>query len=559
LAKSTKKRVRVIPLGGMGEVGKNMTVYEYGDDIIIVDVGVGFPDEEMFGVDLVIPDIAYLRDKTHRIRGIFITHGHEDHIGSLPYLLNDLGNPPVYGTPLTLGLISVKLRERRLLEKALLITLQPGDVIEAGAFKIEPFRVCHSIPDCVGFGITTPVGTIVHTGDFKFDQSPVDGHPADYGKIAEFGNRGVLALVSDCVHVETPGVTPSERVVEQAFERIFSKADGRIIVATFASLIARIQQVVDVAARHGRMVCVVGRSMENNTEMALELGFLHDTHRSLVDVRRAAELPHDRIVYVVTGSQGEPMSALSRIANGDHRQLKITQGDTVIISASPIPGNETSVGRIINNLFQMGADVIYSALTTVHVSGHASQEELKLMLNLTRPRFVMPLHGEERHLVLYRRLAESLGWQEEDVVIAKNGSVVEFGPDFAGMTDTVHAGALFVDGAGAGELGEVVIRDRQTLARDGILLVVVSVDKETGKLVSGPDITSRGFVTQRRSTDLIEGTRDRVRESLINGNGNGHRLVEGSLLTRKIRDVAGSYLFEQTHRRPMILPMVVEV
>jgi len=557
LAKSTRKRVRVIPLGGMGEVGKNMTVYEYGDDIIIVDVGVGFPDEEMFGVDLVIPDIAYLRDKTHRIRGIFITHGHEDHIGSIPYLLNELGNPPIYGTPLTLGLISVKLRERRLLEKALLITLQPGDVIEAGAFTIEPFRVCHSIPDCVGFGITTPPGIIVHTGDFKFDQTPVDGHPSDYGKIAEFGNRGVLALVSDCVHVETPGVTPSERIVEQTFERIFSAAQGRIIVATFASLIARIQQVVDVAARHGRMVCAVGRSMENNVEMALELGFLHDTRHSLIDARRAAEMPHERIVYVVTGSQGEPMAALSRIASGDHRQLKIVEGDTVILSASPIPGNETSVGRIINNLFQLGADVIYSALTTVHVSGHASQEELKLMLNLTRPRFVMPLHGEERHLVLYKRLAESLGWSEEAVVLAKNGAVVEFGPDFAGMTDTVPSGALFVDGGGAGEVGDVVIRDRQTLAREGILLVVVSLDKETGKLVSGPDIVSRGFVTQRRSTDLIEGTRQRVRESLINLNGN--RPQEWSIVSRKIKDVAGSYLYEQTHRRPMILPMVMEV
>jgi len=557
LAKTTKKRVRIIPLGGMGEVGKNMTVYEYGNDIIIVDVGVGFPEEEMFGVDLVIPDITYLADKLHRIRGIFITHGHEDHIGSLPYLLAELGNPPIYGTPLTLGLIGVKLRERRLLDKAVLIPMGPEDVIEAGAFTIEPFRVCHSIPDAVGFGITTPAGLIVHTGDYKFDLTPVDGRPTDFGKIAAFGNRGVLALVTDCVHVETPGFTASERVVEEAFDRIFSQTDGRIIVATFASLISRIQQVVDVAQRYGRKVCPIGRSMENNVEMALGMDYLHDPHRVIVDVKRAAELPPNRVAYVVTGSQGEPMAALSRMAGGDHRQLKILSGDTVIISATPIPGNETSVGRIINNLFQLGADVIYSALTTVHVSGHASREELKLMLNLTRPKYVMPLHGEQRHLILYKRLAESMGWDEDAIVLAKNGSVVGFSDEFAGIVETVHAGFLFVDGVGAGELGEVVIRDRQMLARDGILMVVVSVDKQTGKLVSGPDIVSRGFVSQRRTTDLIEGTKERVRDSLISTNG--HHPQEWSFLTRKIKDVAGSYLYEQTRRRPMIMPMVMEV
>jgi len=557
LAKTTKKRVRIIPLGGMGEVGKNMTVYEYGNDIIIVDVGVGFPEEEMFGVDLVIPDITYLADKLHRIRGIFITHGHEDHIGSLPYLLAELGNPPIYGTPLTLGLIGVKLRERRLLDKAVLIPMGPEDVIEAGAFTIEPFRVCHSIPDAVGFGITTPAGLIVHTGDYKFDLTPVDGRPTDFGKIAAFGNRGVLALVTDCVHVETPGFTASERVVEEAFDRIFSQTDGRIIVATFASLISRIQQVVDVAQRYGRKVCPIGRSMENNVEMALGMDYLHDPHRVIVDVKRAAELPPNRVAYVVTGSQGEPMAALSRMAGGDHRQLKILSGDTVIISATPIPGNETSVGRIINNLFQLGADVILLCLTTVHVSGHASREELKLMLNLTRPKYVMPLHGEQRHLILYKRLAESMGWDEDAIVLAKNGSVVGFSDEFAGIVETVHAGFLFVDGVGAGELGEVVIRDRQMLARDGILMVVVSVDKQTGKLVSGPDIVSRGFVSQRRTTDLIEGTKERVRDSLISTNG--HHPQEWSFLTRKIKDVAGSYLYEQTRRRPMIMPMVMEV
>ena len=557
MAKTDKRRLRIIPLGGMNEVGKNMIVYEYGDERIIVDVGVGFPEEEMFGVDLVIPDVSYLAGKTHTIRGIFITHGHEDHIGSLPYLLEELGYPPIYGTPLTLGLISVKLRERRLLERTTLITLGPDDRIEAGPFVIEPFRVCHSIPDAVGFGITTPAGLVVHTGDFKFDQTPVDGKPTDFGKIAAFGNRGVLALVSDCVHVETPGFTPSERVIEAAFEQIFAQAEGRILVATFASLIARIQQVVDVAERFGRVVCPIGRSMENNVEMALSMGYLDDPHRVLVDIRKAQELADDRVVYVITGSQGEPMAALSRIAGGDHRQLRIAPGDTVILSATPIPGNETSVGRIINNLFQQGADVIYSALTTVHVSGHASREELKLMLNLTRPKYVMPLHGEQRHLVLYKRLALEMGWEDDAIVLAKNGSVVEFAPDFAGITETVHAGFHFLDGIGTEEIGEVVIRDRQMIARDGILLVVVSVDKETGKLVSGPDIVSRGFVSQRRSTDLIEGAKERVRDSLVAMNGNAPK--EWAFLTRKIKDVAGSYLFEQTRRRPMVLPMVMEV
>ena len=381
--------------------------------------------------------------------------------------------------------------------------------------------------------------------------------PTDFGKIAELGNRGVLALVSDCVNIERPGFTPSERIIEDAFDRIFAQSEGRIIVATFASLISRIQQVVDVAQRYGRKVCPIGRSMENNVGMALDMDYLHDPQHIIVDVRRAAELPPDRIAYVVTGSQGEPMAALSRIAGGDHRQLKVIAGDTVVISATPIPGNETSVGRIINNLFQQGADVIYSALTTVHVSGHASKEEHKLMLNLTRPKYVMPLHGEQRHLILYKRLAESMGWAEEDIVLAKNGSVVAFSEEFCGIVETVHAGFLFVDGIGAGEIGEVVIRDRQMLARDGIIMVVVSVDKETGKLVSGPDIVSRGFVSQRRSTDLIEATKERVRDSLISSNG--HHPQEWSFLSRKIKDVAGSYLYEQTRRRPMIMPMVMEV
>jgi ribonuclease J len=557
------ERVRVVFLGGIGEVGKNMMVLEYGEDLIVVDVGLGFPEDEMLGIDLLLPDVTYLQDKLERIRAIFITHGHEDHIGALPYLLPRLGNPPVYATRLTLGLIGVKLKEARLLERADLRELDPdgGEPVQAGAFAVEPFRVSHSIPDGVGFGITTPAGLVVVTGDFKFDQTPVDQRRTDFAKLAEFGRRGTLALLSDCVHVETPGVTPSERTLEPTFERIFSAAPGRIIIATFASLISRVQQVLDIAALYGRKVAVVGRSIEKNVEMAIELGYLRPPEGALVSQHEASYLPDDEVIYVVTGSQGEPMAVLSRIANRDHRTIQVGQGDTVIISASPIPGNETSVLRIIDNLFRQGAEVIYSAIDKVHVSGHASQEELKLMLNLVRPRYAVPYHGEYRHLALYARLAESVGIPPEQILQAHLGAVVAFGPDGGEIAGQVPAGHVYVDGLTIGDVGDVVLRDRQTLARDGVLFVAVTVDRQTGELVAGPDITSRGFVLPGQADELFAAAKGRVREALQpNGHGADRvdRTVDWNYLNRKLRDVTSTYIWEQTRRRPMILPLVVE-
>jgi len=541
----------------MGEVGKNMTVYEYGDDIIIVDVGVGFPEEEMFGVDLVIPDITYLHDKLHRIRGIFITHGHEDHIGSLPYLLTELGNPPIYGTPLTLGLIGVKLRERHLLEKAILIPMGPEDVIEAGAFTIEPFRVCHSIPDAVGFGITTPAGLIVHTGDYKFDLTPVDGRPTDFGKIAALGNRGVLALVTDCVHVETPGFTASERVVEEAFDRIFAQTDGRIIVATFASLISRIQQVVDVAQRYGRKVCPIGRSMENNVEMALGMDYLHDPQRVLVDVKRAAELPPNRVAYVVTGSQGEPMAALSRIAGGDHRQLKVMSGDTVVISATPIPGNEKSVYKTINNLYKLGATVVHGTDGRSHVSGHASQEELLLMLNLVRPEFFVPVHGEYRMLVVHGQLAAQTGVHPENVFVLENGDVLEFTQSHGDKVGKTYGGHVMVDGSGVGDIGDAVLRDRKALSNDGIMMVVVSIDSEEARIIAGPDIVTRGVFYLPESDGVLTELRDELRAIIDNCSVEGIRDL--NTVKEHIRSGLAKAVFARSKRRPIVIPVVMEV
>jgi ribonuclease J len=551
--------VRVIFLGGIGEVGKNMTVLECGEDIIIVDVGLGFPEEEMFGVDLLLPDITYLRDKTARIRAIFITHGHEDHIGAIAYLLPDLGNPPIYATRLTLGLIGVKLKEAKLLGSADLRELDPEakEPVRAGVFAVDPFRVCHSIPDAVGFSIDTPAGLIVVTGDFKFDQTPVDGRQTDFAKLADLGRRGPLALISDCVNVERPGMTPSERTLEPTFERLFAEAQGRIIIATFASLISRIQQILDIAAVYGRKVATVGRSIEKNVDMALELGYLYPPPGTLISQNEASHLPDEQVIYVVTGSQGEPMAVLSRIANRDHRQIRSTAGDTVIISASPIPGNETSVMRIVDNLFRQGANVIYAAIDRVHVSGHASQEELKLMLNLTRPRFVVPFHGEPRHLALYGRLAETVGIPSANIIKSHLGAVLEFGADGAAHIGDVPAGHVYVDGVTIGDLNDVVIRDRQALSRDGILFVAVTVDKQTGELLAGPDIASRGFIQATSAEDLFDAAKARVREA-VSPNGAGDHGADWSYLNKKIKDAASAVIWEQTRRRPMVLPLVVE-
>ena len=564
-----RDRVRIIPLGGLGEVGKNMTVLEYGDDIIVVDIGVAFPNDDQMGVDLVIPDITYLKGKESRIRGIFITHGHEDHIGAIPFIYPHIP-APIYATRLTLGLIEVKLREHNLMERADLREVQAGDIVEAGVFGVEFFHVCHSIPGACGLGIHTPEGVVVHTGDFKFDQTPVDGQQTDFTALARLGHEGVLCLLSDCVHVETPGFTPSEREVGQAIDRLMAEAPGRVIISTFASLISRIQQIMDIAYHHGRKVAVAGRSLENNVYMAQQLHYLEVPPDTLVNVAEMRNRPARDLVIITTGAQGEPMAALSRIANGDHRHISIIPGDTVILSATPIPGNETSVGRIINSLFYQGANVIYPPHERVHVSGHASQEELKLMINLTRPRFVAPIHGERRHQVHYARLAEQMGVPRGDIFLMDNGSVFEVTSDSANVVDKVPAGDVFVDGLSVGEIGQVVIRDRQFLSRDGMLIVVLTVDKMNGTIVAGPDIVTRGFVYARESEELLERTKIRVRETLnglqngpggSNGGGrNGHaHLADWSFLNRKIKDTVSEYLYDQTHRRPMVLPVVMEL
>ncbi len=551
-----EERIRVIPLGGLGEVGKNMTVFEFGEDILIVDVGLGFPTEEMHGIDLVIPDITYLDDKKERIRAIIFTHGHEDHIGALPYLLPELGiQIPIYCTPLTAGLVKVKLRDRRLVEGATINIISPDDTVVAGAFRVEFFRVSHSIPDGVGLAINTPVGTIVHTGDFKFDQTPVDGKVTDFGKLAEIGRKGVLLLMSDCVHVETPGITPSEAVVTQAFEQIFREAEGRIIVATFASLISRTQQVIDVAYRFGRKVVAVGRSLENNVAMARELGYLDVPEGTLIKVKELDKYDPVQLAFVVTGAQGEPMAVLSRIANQEHKSISIQRGDTVIISATPIPGNETAVGRVINSLVRQGANVIYSSIQRVHVSGHASQEELKLMLNFVRPKYVMPIHGEPRHLALYSKLAQELGYQSENIFIMENGKVCEVSPNFGGITGSVPAGPIYVDGATVGDVGDVVIKDRGLLARDGILMIVLVADEETGQLVGPADVVSRGFVYVREAGELMDFVKQKVEQQF----GEEDLLADKAAISRRVKDFVSDLLYAQTKRRPVVMPVIMKI
>ena len=537
-----------------------MFCFETEDDLIVVDCGVGFPHEEQLGIDLVLPDISYLRQEREKIRAIFITHGHEDHIGALPYLLPDLPSVPVYATKLTRGLIQAKLEDRKVQSKVELIELEPDSdtSYKAGAFSVEPFRVCHSIPDSVGFAIDTPAGLILHTSDFKLDQTPIDGRLTDFAKIERFRKRGVHLLISDCVHIETRGRTPSEAIVGETYNDVFANAEGRIVIATFASLIARIQQVIDTAHRHGRLVATLGRSLEKNVKVALELGFLTDPNRVLVESRDAALLPDQKVVYIVTGSQGEPMAVLSRIANGDHREVSIGAGDTVIVSATPIPGNETSVYRIINKLFRAGADVIYQARAPVHVSGHAGREELADMLNAVGPHFVLPFHGEHRHMALYADLALENGIATENITFAEVGDVVEITPDHVAVTEHVEAGFVYVDGLSVGTVGEVVIRDRQALAQDGILMVIVSVDRQTGQIVAGPEIATRGFVHARESGALLEAVKEHLQKILASYT-DGHQTEDWGYLSRQLRDATANYLFQQTRRRPMILPMVMEV
>ncbi len=552
----TTEKIRLIPLGGLGEVGKNMMVVEYGNDIIIIDIGVMFPDDEMFGVDLVIPDTSYLADKKHRIRGVLITHGHEDHVGGLPYILPMLDFPTVYATRLTQGLINVKLKEHRLLDKVEVKVIAPGDHVELGACTAEFFRVNHSIPDAVGIALRTPIGTVVHTGDYKFDYTPVDGKPADLGSLGQLGNEGVLVMMGDSTRVETPGYTPSERVINDSFDKIFANAPGRVIIATFASLISRVQQVVDTAVRYDRFVALVGRSMVNNVQMALELGYLNIPKGTLIRAEDINKYHPEQVVIICTGSQGEPTSALTRIANQDHRLVRIQPGDTVILSATPVPGNEKMVHRTINNLFRLGAEVYYQGISYVHVSGHGAQEELKLMLSLLRPRFFVPVHGEFRQLMLHAKLANSLNIPDDHIIVAEDGDMIEVTQEAIGLVDHAASGNVYVDGLSVGDVGQIVLRDRKVLSQDGILMAVMTVDKETGLPISGPDIVSRGFVYMRDAEELLESARERVRESLTGLNGHSS---DWSFVKDKIKSTLSEFLYEKTHRRPMILPVVMEV
>jgi len=543
--------LRVIPLGGVGEIGKNLMVLEYDQQILIIDVGLMFPDGDMPGIDLVYPDITYLTARADRVQAVILTHGHEDHIGALPYLLKYL-DVPVYATRLTRGLAEVKLREAGLLADAELHTITPDDVLHFGPFQVEFFHVCHSIPDAVGVAVTTPIGVVVYASDYKFDQHPVDGRLTDVAKLQALGDRGVLLLLSDSTNADTEGFTPSEQRVSEVLDEIVGQATGRVVIATFASNISRIQQVIHAARRHGRRVGVVGRSMVNNVRMAIQMGYLDIAPEDLLTTSEMNNLPRDEVVIVCTGSQGEPTAVLARLASDEHPQLQIIPGDTVILSATPIPGNEEMVNRIVDDLFRLGADVIYSDLCDVHVSGHGSREDHKMMISLVRPRFFVPMHGEYRHLVLHARTAQAMGIPPENIVIVESGQVVEVGPRAIRVGERVSEGHVLVDGLSIGELGAAVLRDRQHLARDGFLVAIVARNPATGEVVTDPEILTRGFVYVAEADDLIEGAKDRMWEVL-------KMPATGSSIRNKIKEVLSQYCYARTGRRPLILPLVLDV
>jgi len=548
--------LRIIPLGGVGEIGKNMYVFEYGDDIVVIDCGLMFPDEEMFGIDLVIPDISYLKERRANVRAFLITHAHEDHVGALPYVLPEFPGVPVYASILARGLLGNKIKEHKLHNNPL-IGLEPGDQIPIGPFTVVPFRIGHSIPDAMGIALRTPVGTIVHTGDFKFDHTPVDGRLSDFHILAKLGEEGVICLLSDSTRAENPGYTPSERTVGEAFREIMEPLDGRVIVATFASNIARVQQVLDAAASFNRKVAVIGRSMEQNFRIASDLGYLTYDADRIVAKDRIGDIAADKLVICTTGAQGEPMAGLARMANHDHRFVEIQAGDTVIVSASPIPGNEEYVARTIDNLFKAGANVFYHAIKRAHVSGHASQEELKLMLGLTKPRYFIPMHGEFRMQVQHGRLAIETGVAPENVFILENGMSIEILADGTARRGTpVTAGYVYVDGLSVGDVGEIVLRDRRALANDGMFMVVVTVDKQTGNVVGRPEIITRGFVHLNEKDPIMAEAARRVVAAIENP---GEHISEVALLKSQIKDGVSRFLYEQTKRRPMVFPVVVEV
>ncbi len=556
-SKAEPKPIKVSFLGGLNEVGKNMTLFEYGEDMFLVDCGLAFPDQDMLGVDLVLPDFTYVERNADRIRGIVITHGHEDHIGGLPYLLKIL-NVPVYGTKLTIGLIQGKLREHGLLNSATLNVIKPGDVITLGGFTVEAIHVNHSIPDALGLAIRCEGGTIVHTGDFKIDTTPIDGGMMDLGRLAEIGQEGVLCLMSDSTNAERPGFTESERKVGESFETLFRKAgNNRIIVATFSSNIHRVQQIMNVAASLGRKVALVGRSLENVVSISAELGYLNIPEGIVIDINMINRYPADKLVIITTGSQGEPMSALTRMAFSDHRKVEIHPNDYVIISATPIPGNEKTVSRVVNELMKLGADVVYEKMYEVHVSGHACQEELKMIMGIVKPKYFIPVHGELKHLRKHAGLALSMGIPKENILIADNGRVAEISKKALRCTSTVPAGRVFVDGYGVGDVGSVVLRDRKHLAQDGLVIVAVCIDRESGMIVSGPDVVTRGFVYVKESEELINAAREVAVEAIEAQTDGGY--FDWNSIKASLRDEISHLMYERTKRSPMILPVIMEV
>lgn len=551
-----KDKIKIIPLGGLNEIGKNLTVIEYKDEIIVIDCGLRFPDEEMFGIDIVIPDVSYLLKNIDKVKGIFLTHGHEDHIGALPYVLKQI-NVPVYGTKLTLGIVEMKLKEHGLLSVTELRRISPKDIVKLDNMAVEFIKTNHSIADSVAIAIHTPLGIVLHTGDFKVDYTPIDGEVIDLSRFAELGRKGVLVMMADSTNVERPGYTMSESTVGDTFERFFANAKGRVIVATFASNIHRIQQIITAAKKYGRKVAVSGRSLENIVAVGTELGYIQLEKDTFISIDTINKYPPEKVTIITTGSQGEAMSALSRIASNEHKKVSIMEGDMVIISASPIPGNEKLVSRVINQLFKNGAEVIYEALADVHVSGHACQEELKLIHTLVKPKFFLPVHGEYRHLKQHAELAVKLGLNSANTLITDIGNVIEVSKDAIKKNGTVTSGNVFVDGLGVGDVGNIVLRDRKHLSQDGILTVVVTIEKESGNVIAGPDIISRGFVYVRESENLMEEARLIVKETLRVCEEK--HITDWATLKTNIKDDLRNFLYEKTKRKPMILPIIMEI
>ncbi|MBR3132758.1 MAG: ribonuclease J [Clostridia bacterium] len=551
-----QSKLKIIPLGGIEEIGKNITVFEYEDEIIVVDCGLAFPEDDMLGIDLVIPDFTYLERNKEKIKGLVITHGHEDHIGSIPYLLKQI-NVPIYCTKLTAGLINNKLEEHKLVRSTKMKIVNQGQTITLGKFRVEFIRSCHSIPDSVALAIHTPVGTVIHTGDFKIDYTPIDGQTMDFGRLAELGNKGVLALFSDSTNAERKGFTMSESSVGEVFDKLFLNCTKRIVVATFASNVHRVQQIVNAAVENKRKIAVCGRSMINMITTAKELGYIDVPDNVFVDIDMIKNYTDDQLVIITTGSQGETMSALTRMAAGEHKKVTITPNDLVIISANPIPGNEKYVAKVIDDLMKIGAEVVYSSLADIHVSGHACQEEQKLMLSLVRPKYFIPVHGEYRQLIAHSETAKKVGVEPENIFLMKNGRILEMNQEEAKLTGTVPFGKVMVDGLGVGDVGNIVLRDRQHLSQDGLIVVVLTMSSATGEIIAGPDVISRGFVYVRESENLMEELKNVLREQITKFEAHGIR--DWSTIKSKLKDSLRDYIFAKTKRNPMILPIIMEV